>query len=61
MALVSQKIMFGQQFYEKFKFGFLNSVIVHYSSIIREFIKGFVSSSIHQPPANFMNNILLSL
>lgn len=35
LALVSQKIMFGQQFYEKFKFGFLNQVILHYVTTIK--------------------------
>lgn len=61
LALVSQKIMFGQQFYEKFKFGFLNQVILHYVTTIREFIRGFISASIHSPPPRFMNNCLLSL
>lgn len=35
LALISQKIMFGQQFYEKFKFGFLNQIILHYVTIIK--------------------------
>jgi hypothetical protein len=60
LALISQKIMFGQQFYEKFKFGFLNQIITHYIPTIRQFIKGFVSSSIHQPPFKFMDHALLS-
>lgn len=60
LALVSQKIMFGQQFYEKFKFGFLNQVILHYVTTIREFIRGFISASINSPPPKFMNNCLIS-
>lgn len=60
LALISQKIMFGQQFYEKFKFGFLNQVINHYTSTIRQFIKGFVSAEINQSPIKFMENILFS-
>jgi hypothetical protein len=35
LALISQKIMFGQQFYEKFKFGFLNQIILHYITTIK--------------------------
>lgn len=60
LALVSQKIMFGQQFYEKFKFGFLNQVILHYVTTIREFIRGFISASVAAPPQKFMYNCLLS-
>ena len=61
LALVSQKVMFGQQFYEKFKFGFLNQVIVHYVTTIREFIRGFISASLQPPPARLLSNCLLSL
>ena len=60
LALVSQKIMFGQQFYQKFKFGFLNKIIANYVTTIKQFIRGFISSSIHQPPVKFMDNMLLS-
>jgi hypothetical protein len=27
IALIAQKIMFGQEFYERFKYGYFNSVI----------------------------------
>lgn len=43
LALISQKIMFGQQFYERFKFGFLNQIIIHYIPLVKDFILGFSS------------------
>ncbi len=52
--------MFGQQFYEKYKFGFLNSVITHYVPTIKQFILGFSSDSIQAPPRKFMNVLLSS-
>jgi len=61
LALVSQKIMFGQQFYEKYKFGFLNPIIVHYVSAVKHFILGFVSDSIRAPPTPFFSVLLISL
>ena len=61
LALVSQKIMFGQQFYERYKFGFLNPIIVQYVSAVRQFIMGFVSESIRAPPDPFFSVMLVSL
>jgi hypothetical protein len=61
LALVAQKIMFGQQFYEKFKFGFLNPIIVHYLPTVREFILAFASQSIRPPPDKFVKVMLCSL
>jgi hypothetical protein len=61
LALVSQKIMFGQQFYEKFKFGFLNPIIVHYVSAVKQFILGFVAESIRVPPPQAFPVLLISL
>lgn len=60
LALIAQKIMFGQQFYEKFKFGFLNPIILHYLPTVKQFILGFVSESIKPPPNKFTNVLLAS-
>lgn len=60
LALLSQKIMFGQQFYEKFKFGFLNPIILHYLPTVKQFIMGFASESIKALPTRFINILLIS-
>lgn len=52
--------MFGQQFYEKFKFGFLNPIILHYLPTIKQFILGFASESIKAPADKFINTLLIS-
>jgi len=60
LALVAQKIMFGQQFYEKFKFGFLNSVITYYLPMVKDFILAFASQCIHAPPPKYVGVLLAS-
>jgi hypothetical protein len=60
LALLAQKIMFGQQFYEKFKFGFLNPIILHYLPTVKQFIMGFASESIKALPTRFINILLIS-
>lgn len=41
IALIAQKIMFGQEFYEKFKYGYFNTIIKDYAPKIKEFIENF--------------------
>lgn len=46
IALLAQKIMFGQEFYEKFKYGYFNAIIKEYAPKIRHFIENFAEKEI---------------
>ena len=42
IALLSQKILFGQEFYEKAKYSYFNPLITHYSTTIHDFMVNFL-------------------
>ena len=42
IALLSQKILFGQEFYEKAKYSYFNQLITHYSKSINDFMFNFL-------------------
>ena len=42
IALLSQKILFGQEFYEKAKYSYFNQLISHYSESIHNFMVNFL-------------------
>ncbi len=46
IALIAQKIMFGQEFYEKFKYGYFNNAIKEYAPKIKAFIENFAEREI---------------
>ena len=61
LALLSQKIMFGQQFYQKYKFAFLNPTIDHFLPNIDFFIKGFANGPPLCPQPQFPVAMLSTL
>ena len=42
IALFSQKILYGQEFYDKQKYTYFNQLISHYTNPIREFMLNFI-------------------
>ena len=51
LALFSQKIIYGQEFYEKQKYSYFNQLITHYAEPIRRFMINFldeISVKVHK-------------
>lgn len=49
IALFSQKILYGQQFYDKQKQTYINQLITHYSKPIKEFMLNFIGDAKIKP------------
>lgn len=42
IALFSQKILYGQEFYDKQKYTYFNQLITYYSKPIQDFMRNFI-------------------
>ena len=62
IALFSQKILYGQEFYDKQKYTYFNQLITHYSKPIQEFMKNFIEDIREQniQMKKYMNNAFLN-
>lgn len=52
LALFSQKILYGQEFYEKQKYSYFNQLITHYAAPIKRFMMNFLDDINMEPPSS---------
>lgn len=51
IALFSQKILYGQEFYDKQKYTYFNQLVTHYAGPIQEFMRNFIEDIKERPVA----------